>query len=190
MILNTFYNDVNKALILTTAKKAKNSKKNGNTTYFYDENNKIVGMNIFNVEGFNTGIVNQKDLSKDILDEFELSDNSAPFVFGYTKKVEPHPDSDKLQVCLVDLGFEEIKIVCGASNCVQDKKVVVARAGAVMPNGMSILPSKVKGVESNGMMCSFKELGITTVDASGIILLDGNDQLGSEVIIGELWNIF
>ena len=186
MILNTFYNDVNKVLILTTAKKSTNCKKDGDTTYFYDENNKIVGMNIFNIEGFNSGIVNQKDLSKDILEKFELSDNSAPFVFGYTKKVQPHPDSDKLQVCVVDLGFEEIQIVCGASNCAQDKKVVVARVGAIMPNGMTILPAKVKGVESCGMMCSFNELGITNVDASGIILLDGNDMLGSEVIIGEL----
>lgn len=82
-------------------------------------------------------------------------------VVGYVVSKEKHPDADKLNVCQVDVGAEEkLQIVCGAKNVDAGQKVPVATIGAVMPGGMKIKRAKLRGVESQGMICSAKELGM------------------------------
>ncbi len=82
-------------------------------------------------------------------------------VVGYVVSKEKHPDADKLNVCKVDVGTgEELQIVCGAKNVDAGQKVPVATIGAVLPGDFKIKRAKLRGVESQGMICSAKELGI------------------------------
>ena len=81
-------------------------------------------------------------------------------VIGEIKEVEEHPDSDHLHVCRVNIGDEELQIVCGAHNVKKGLKVIVAKVGAVLPGEFEIKKSKIRGVESCGMMCALFELGL------------------------------
>ena len=90
---------------------------------------------------------------------------------------EQHPDADKLTVCKVDVGSEVLNIVCGAKNFKANDKVAVAVAGAVTAQGMSIARSKLRGIVSEGMMCSEYELGLSE-SSEGIMILDENTQIG------------
>lgn len=101
-------------------------------------------------------------------------------VFGYVVECEKHPDADKLNICQVDVGDEVLQIVCGASNVRKGLHVAVALEGAVMPNGMSILAVKLRGVDSHGMICSASELSLANVN-DGIIEFD---QSIGEIVLG------
>jgi phenylalanyl-tRNA synthetase beta chain len=104
-------------------------------------------------------------------------------VVGRVKAREQHPDADRLSVCQVDIGTgETLNIVCGAPNVRADILVPVATVGTFLPNiDLKIKPAKLRGVPSNGMICSLKELGLPT-DVDGIhIFQDENLQLGSDV---------
>lgn len=83
-----------------------------------------------------------------------------PFKTARILSVQPHPDADKLQICEVAAGDERLSIVCGAPNARKDLVTALAPVGTVMPNGMKIKASKVRGVKSSGMLCSEKELGL------------------------------
>ena len=95
-----------------------------------------------------------------------------------------HPDSDHLHVCQVEIRPNEVsQIVCGAPNVCKDAYVIVALPGAVLPGNFKIKPSKIRGVESNGMLCSLQELGIEEkyIDErfkNGIYLLDDDAEVG------------
>lgn len=94
------------------------------------------------------------------------------FVVGKLLTREKHPDADKLSVCTVDVGESEpATIVCGAPNVDAGQTVAVVRPGAVMPDGMKIKKAKLRGVESNGMILSERELDISE-DHDGIMVLD------------------
>jgi phenylalanyl-tRNA synthetase beta chain len=95
---------------------------------------------------------------------------------------EKHPDADKLQVCTVDIGEEApITVVCGAPNARADLKVAFAPPGATIPaNGMVLSKAKVRGVESAGMLCSKKELGLGT-ENEGIWELPNDAPIGVSV---------
>ncbi|QBP18682.1 YtpR family tRNA-binding protein [Acetilactobacillus jinshanensis] len=83
------------------------------------------------------------------------------FVVGYVKTCKQHPDSSKLKITQTEIdGGKTVQIVSGSPNMKQGIKVVVAKVGAMMPNGLIIWPSKLKGVESNGMICAGYELRI------------------------------
>ncbi|MEX1031590.1 MAG: phenylalanine--tRNA ligase subunit beta [Paenibacillaceae bacterium] len=85
----------------------------------------------------------------------------AQVVVGYVKQRDKHPDADKLSVCIVDVGqAEDLQIVCGAQNVAAGQKVPVAVIGAVLPGDFRIKRAKLRGVESQGMICSAKELGL------------------------------
>ena len=81
-------------------------------------------------------------------------------VIGYVVACEKHKDADKLSVCSVDCGKEVLQIVCGAANVAKGQKVIVALEGALLAGGRKIKKTKIRGVESNGMICSLEELGI------------------------------
>jgi phenylalanyl-tRNA synthetase beta chain len=90
-----------------------------------------------------------------------------------------HPDADRLQVCKVNVGNEVLQIVCGAPNARAGLKAPCALVGAALP-GISIKQAKVRGVESFGMMCSAKELGLAT-EANGLLELPDNAPVGQDV---------
>ncbi len=82
-------------------------------------------------------------------------------VIGEVLSVEPHPDADKLTLCKVDAGTgETLQIVCGAPNARKDMKAAVALVGALLPEGMKIRAARIRGVQSQGMLCSARELGL------------------------------
>jgi phenylalanyl-tRNA synthetase beta chain len=96
-----------------------------------------------------------------------------------------HPNADRLSVCQVDDGSGQTRqIVCGAKNYKVGDKVLLALAGAILPNDFKIKASKLRGVESQGMLCSAKELGIAE-DAAGLLILSPAAKTGAP--IGELF---
>ncbi len=104
-------------------------------------------------------------------------------VVGKVLERQPHPNADKLSVCQVDIGASEpLNIVCGAPNVKADIYVPVATTGTYLPNiDLKIKPAKLRGVPSQGMICSLKELGLPT-DVDGIhIFPQENLPLGSDV---------
>ena len=109
-------------------------------------------------------------------------------VIGYVKERSKHPDADRLNVCIVDVGQEEdLQIVCGAANVAQGQKVVVALPGAHLPGGLKIKRSKLRGVESQGMICSAKELGLNDKllakdQQEGIMVLPEDAQVGTDAV--------
>ncbi|MCX7770825.1 MAG: phenylalanine--tRNA ligase subunit beta [Proteobacteria bacterium] len=100
-------------------------------------------------------------------------------VIGKIVKVEKHPSSDKLKVCDVSIGSEILKIVCGAPNVEEGKNAVLALPGAEL-QGNKIEKVNIRGVESNGMLCSEKDLGLA-IYSEGIILSNENLKLGKPV---------
>lgn len=110
--------------------------------------------------------------------------NATNLVIGQIKTCEEHPDSDHLHVCMVDVGKETLQIVCGAPNARTGIKVIVALVGAKLPNDFTIKKGMIRGVESNGMMCSIAELGVdnkflTDADRDGIC------ELSEDAVVGE-----
>lgn len=104
-------------------------------------------------------------------------------VVGKVVQREQHPNADKLSVCQVDVGKgENLNIVCGASNVRADIYVPVATVGTYLPNkDLKIKPAKLRGVPSQGMICSLEELGLPT-DVDGIHIFSGEDiKIGADV---------
>jgi phenylalanyl-tRNA synthetase beta chain len=102
-------------------------------------------------------------------------------VVAKIEKVEPHPNADRLRVCTVDAGTgAHLTIVCGAPNAVAGMKAPCALVGAELPGGAAIRTTVMRGVESQGMLCSAKELGIDE-DASGLLSLPADARIGASV---------
>jgi len=93
---------------------------------------------------------------------------------------EKHPNADKLRVCAVAAGGEKIQIVCGAPNARVGLKAPLAKIGAKLPNGIEIKQAALRGVDSRGMLCSAKELGIDA-DASGLMELPADAPVGESL---------
>ena len=122
--------------------------------------------------------LNQIGLEVDSVKSFKIPDN---IIIGFVLECEKHPEADKLNVCQVDVGTGTRQIVCGASNVRAGIYVPVAMIGAVMPSGLEIKPVKLRGVDSDGMICSSGELDLPTL-CEGILILD--DSIG-ELKAGE-----
>ncbi|WP_417624558.1 phenylalanine--tRNA ligase subunit beta [Paremcibacter congregatus] len=106
------------------------------------------------------------------------ADDLAPFVIAEVLEAAPHPDADKLQVLKVHTGSETLQVVCGAPNARAGLKGAFAPSGATIPtNGLKLRPTKIRGVDSNGMMCSERELGLGE-DHDGIIDLPADAPVG------------
>ncbi|MDR0977927.1 MAG: phenylalanine--tRNA ligase subunit beta [Endomicrobium sp.] len=91
--------------------------------------------------------------------------------------VQKHPGADKLSLCKVNDGVKDYSIVCGAKNITRDQIVPLAKIGAVLPGGVEIKKSKIRGIYSEGMICSEKELGLKK-ESDGIFVLSGKTKLG------------
>ena len=101
------------------------------------------------------------------------------FVVGRVLERKPHPDADRLSLCSVDVGQDEaLDIVCGAPNVAAGQTVAVALHGATLPDGTKIKRSKIRGVVSNGMICSSKELALAE-ESEGILVLSSGAAPGT-----------
>ena len=117
-------------------------------------------------------------------------------VVGQIKKIERHPDADKLVICQVNIGEETIQIVTGAPNVAEGQKIPVVldggrvaggHDGSKTPGGIKIKKGKLRGIESNGMMCSIEELGSTRdfypeAPENGIYVFDDDVEVGADAI--------
>ncbi|NCA70556.1 MAG: phenylalanine--tRNA ligase subunit beta [Sphingobacteriia bacterium] len=100
---------------------------------------------------------------------------------GWVQSVESHPNAEKLRVCQVDLGEgEPLQIICGAPNVAAGMKVPVATIGAILPGDFKIKKAKLRGVESAGMICSAKELGLAET-SDGILPLPDDAPVGEDI---------
>ena len=105
----------------------------------------------------------------------DLSD----FIVGYVEEAQQHPNADRLKLCVVDIGAEKVQVVCGAPNARAGIKGVFAPPGAIIPSSGDILKKGViRGEESNGMLCSEREMGISD-EHEGIIELDPSAEIGA-----------
>lgn len=116
-------------------------------------------------------------------------DDEKHFVVGFVKECVPHPDSDHLSITQTEVDNGEVlQIVCGAANIRRGLKVVVAKPGAMMPDGMMIWPGVLRGEESFGMICSARELALANAPkVKGILELGQEAEVGSEFTVGKLY---
>lgn len=155
-------------------------------------NEQVAGYNLFNASSYitlnETGAIT---LTEELLESIEKAfsengveekldvDLSPKFVVGHVLEKEAHSNADKLSVCQVDVGSETLQIVCGAPNVDQGQKVVVAKPGAIMPSGLRIQSTQLRGTPSNGMICSQKELGLPNApEEKGIYVLEDTYTTG------------
>lgn len=107
-------------------------------------------------------------------------DQRPDFLIGIVESKESHPDADKLNICQVSIGKEKLQIVCGAPNVEVGQKVVVARVGALMPDGSLIKDAELRGVPSSGMICSARELELPNApQKKGIHVLSEEASVGT-----------
>ena len=119
---------------------------------------------------------NSIGLEVDSINQIEIAEK---VVVGKILSVEKHPDADKLNVCQIDVGSGTRQIVCGAANVVDAEYVAVATIGAVLPGDFAIKHAKLRGVESEGMVCASSELGLPDT-GKGIMILD--ESIGALVV--------
>ncbi|WP_057763497.1 YtpR family tRNA-binding protein [Companilactobacillus tucceti] len=167
-----------------------NENKNNVVRIFNDDTNEAIGFNFFGLgkklnltekgqvflDDDQVSILNDA-ISKAGFSDKLVADNSPKFVIGHVDEMKEHPDSDHLHITQTDVGLEKpVQIVCGAPNIEQGQLVVVALPGAVMPTGTEIWPGALRGVDSYGMICSAKELGIPNAPQKrGILVLDSGN---------------
>ncbi|MEI5990762.1 YtpR family tRNA-binding protein [Enterococcus crotali] len=125
------------------------------------------------------------ELAKAGFTETLAQDNDSKIVIGFVKSCKKHPDSDHLSITQTEVDNGEIlQIVCGAPNIKAGQKVVVAKPGAMMPDGMMIWPGVLRGVESFGMICSAGELRLPDAPAKKGIL-----ELPFDAVVGEAFPV-
>ena len=117
--------------------------------------------------------------------EVESSYNPSEALNGFIAakiiSTKPHPDADRLQLCLIDTGTEKIEIVCGAKNAKEGLTTIYAPVGSTIPaSGMKLKKAKIRGIESSGMLCSEKELNLGD-DSEGITELSDQISPGTSI---------
>ena len=117
-------------------------------------------------------------------DSAEKLINATNLVIGEVLECEAHPDSDHLHICKVNVGEQILQIICGAPNVRKGLKVIVALPGANLPGGITIKAGKIRGEESNGMLCSMAELGLESKFLKPEDK-DGIHELPQEAPVGE-----
>lgn len=165
------------------------------------EDQKVVAWNIFNAtellgEIKGTGQIELEDQQIEKLNvaikqagfsEKLLVDKTPKIVVGFVKSCKKHPDSDHLSITKTEVDNGELlQIVCGAPNIKAGQKVVVAKPGAMMPDGLLIWPGVLRGEESFGMICSAKELNLPDApEKKGILELPFDSEVGVAFKVGE-----
>ncbi|WP_074033940.1 YtpR family tRNA-binding protein [Exiguobacterium sp. AT1b] len=203
--MNVFYNregigDVLMVLLKEGERHHQSVERTGDVAIVKSEDGAVNGYNVFqasehfDVTGWNgpvdltTELVEQVQavLKEHGIDEdFSWVDVTPKFVVGYVESAEKHPDADKLSVCQVQIDHGTVQIVCGAPNVATGQKVVVAKPGAVMPTGLIIRPSALRGESSHGMICSARELNLPNApQEKGILVLDNEYEVGTAFEIG------
>ncbi|MBP1047268.1 DUF4479 and tRNA-binding domain-containing protein [Enterococcus sp. BWM-S5] len=167
----------------------------GSTAKVTVEDGTIVAWNIFDVSEILGDIAGQgqvelsqeqldrlnEAIAKDGFSETLVLDHEPKIVIGFVKSCKKHPDSDHLSITQTEVDNGTVlQIVCGAPNIKAGQKVVVAKPGAMMPDGMMIWPGKLRGVESLGMICSAKELNVPNApEKKGILELPFDAIVGA-----------
>lgn len=116
-----------------------------------------------------------------------LGENIKNVFVGKILNIEKHPNADKLSICSVDIGTKKLQIVTGAKNISVGDKVPVAVDGAMLPNGKTIKSGELRGITSEGMLCSGEELSInesvySNASVDGILILDECENIGENII--------
>lgn len=159
------------------------------------KDDKLIGINIFNIskimkikaKGY-IPLVSDRVLEviNTILKNSNVAELPAQKDSGFRVAkivdIEEHPDSEHLHICTVDIGEKEpLQIVCGAFNARKDLICVCATPYTFMPNGQSIIPNKLLGIDSYGMLCSGRELNLEGYEGKkGLLELDESYTLGSD----------
>lgn len=165
-----------------------------NVAQVKDASGQIVAWNFFHIsdhltiEGNGQVTINEEQLTelnrliKEAgFTETLIADNEPKIVVGYVKTCVPHPDSDHLSITETEVDNGHVlQIVCGAPNIEVGQKVVVAKPGAMMPDGLMIWPGSLRGVESYGMICSARELHLPDAPTEKGILV-----LPEDAVVGE-----
>ncbi|HFD15641.1 MAG TPA: phenylalanine--tRNA ligase subunit beta, partial [Rhodospirillales bacterium] len=116
--------------------------------------------------------------------EVEAVEPAAPAFSGVVVaevlEVAPHPDADRLRVCRVAAGGEPLQVVCGAPNVRPGLRAPLATVGAALPGGARIRRARLRGVDSHGMLCSARELGLAD-DAEGLWELPAEAPVGEDL---------
>lgn len=203
--MNVFYNregigDVLMVLLKEGERHHQSVERTGDVAIVKSAEGEVNGYNLFqasqhvDVTGWNgpveltVGLVEQlQSILNDngIEEDFSWVDVTPKFVVGYVESAVKHPDADKLSICQVQIDQGTVQVVCGAPNVATGQKVVVAKPGAVMPTGLIIRPSALRGESSHGMICSARELNLPNApQEKGILVLDDEYEVGTAFKIG------
>ena len=168
------------------------------------QNNQVIGFNFINLKLTDQlGLINQttevinklNDLLKNANFDYRLEiDNSPKFVVAHVKKMQQHPDSDHLKIVELDLGNQvTTTVVSGSPNMRENINVVAVRPGAMMPSGQIIFAGQLRGIDSDGMIASARELKIKNApDKPGALILpdDWNQSIGDQFNFKDGQNIY
>lgn len=183
-------------VILAQGDGESNFEEKADVTRVTDGKGELTGFNFFNVNEVldydklpngevkldedQVAALNEKLASVGFSDKLTVA--KPTLVYGYVKECAAHPDSDHLHVTQIDVGDgQDHQIVCGAPNIAQGQKVVVALPGTLMPTGAQIWPGALRGVESDGMICSARELGLANAPQKrGIMVVPDSFKIGDE----------
>lgn len=200
MLVSSYNNQAFDDLLVVQLKpsevKDQTHERKGDITHIADKKSgETVGYNFFNASQWlsfeESGPVTLSEEEVTTLNEaleeagFEgnlVADPTPKLVVGYVQECEPHEDSDHLSVTQTEVDNGEVlQIVCGAANIAKGQKVVVAKPGAIMPDGLVIWPGELRGVESHGMITSARELGVEVPEEkrSGILVLEDDAEVGA-----------
>ena len=131
-------------------------------------------------------MLTMRGFESEVVTDFDNIDN---LVVGDVLTAKKHPNADKLKLCSVSDGSETFSVVCGAPNVDSGQKIVFAKVGAILPGDFKIGKAKIRGIESFGMICSEKELGISE-EHDGIMVLDSSLKAGTPIkkVLGPIFN--
>ncbi len=194
MIVSAVSNQVLMVTIANGSKAEREAERKGRVAQIRDvETGEVYGYNFFDISDIvDTSTDGVKELAveevSDLNKEIEAAgftpllevDGRPKFVVGLVKECEPMEGSDHLKITQTEIDQGEVlQIVCGAPNVEAGQKVVVAKEGAVMPDGLVIWAGKLHKADSHGMICSAKELQLENAPQKrGILVLDDERQVG------------
>lgn len=205
---NTHVGDVLMLIVKNSeGKKLNFERKEKIARVFREDDNETVAWNIFEAKSILTELSNLSQngpvnlteneiekLNHALLsagfDEQVVQDNQPKFVVAEIIEMRAHPDSDHLHICKVNVGLETpAQIVCGAPNAAIGLKTVAALPGAMMPNGALIFSGELRGIVSDGMLCSARELELLNApQVRGIIELAADLTAGMVFNAEQMWS--